>query len=580
MENLFPMYKVGASKVELEFEGEGFGMMGYGRAFNVFKGRSTPLFARSFCFENDAKHIVFFVQAEICMVFPEIKREVLKRLQSNYPDNLFRDDNIMLTGQHTHSGPAGYSHYPLYNFAVPGFRPHIFEAIVRCFYDAIIKSYENRQDAVLKFSYGDFPVGEDVGFNRSLRAYNLNPEVKKLKETETHLAMERTMWLLKAETLEGDVIGQINWFGVHPTSLGNRVFKISSDNKGYAADFLEHDMGEDSIAIFAQQFAGDISPNFHGKGKKWHKGKFKDDIESAKFNGRLQSDQALRILAKMDKRHLLKDETLDSEVIYRDFSKIKVDPEFADGLEDERTTLPCHGVSFLQGTPIDGRGMPDGIAKIAIGIAQAFRNAELNKAKISPPEKREAIEAKYKSQDPKDIAFETGEGIVMGTKDIKNLFLPGVFDGAVMQMKKEHREGALRELPWTPIVLPLQYMRIGELAIIGFPGEITTIAGQQLREVCKEILADAGIKHVIISTYANSYFGYCTTYEEYQAQCYEGGHTVYGNRTHDAFRTEFKKMLTECLKPADERKFDRKPKPKEFSDKELSIRTIDSKGRR
>ena len=574
------MYKVGASKVELEFEGEGFGMMGYGRAFNIFKGRSTALYARSFCFENDNKQCVFFVQAEICMVFPEIKREVLKRLQEKYPNDIFRDDNVMLTGQHTHSGPGGFSHYPLYNFSIPGFRPHIFEAIVACFCEAILKSYENKQDAVLKFGQGDFPLTDDVGFNRSLRAYNMNPEVKKLKETETHLAIERTMFLLKAETPEGDPIGQINWFGVHPTSLGNRIFKISYDNKGYAAEYLEQDMGDGAVALFAQQFAGDVSPNFHGKGKKWPKGKFKDDIESAKFNGRLQSDQALRILAKMNKRHVLKDETIDSEVIYRDFSKVKIDPEFADGLDTERTVLPCHGVAFLKGTPVDGRGMPEGIGKLAITISQSFRNSELSKAKILSPEKREAIETKYKFQDPKDIAFETGEGIVMGTKDIKNLFLPGVFDGAVMQMKKEHREGGLRELPWTPIVLPLQYIRLGELAIIGFPGEITTVAGQQLREVCKEVLADTGIKHVVISTYANSYFGYCTTYEEYQAQCYEGGHTVYGSRTHDAFRTEFKKMLTECKKPANERKFERNAKPKEFSEKELDVRTIRSKARR
>jgi neutral ceramidase len=220
--------------------------------------------------------------------------------------------------------------------------------------------------------------------------------------------------------------------------------------------------------------------------------------------------------------------------------------------------------------------MPDGVAALAVSISRSIRQSELNKAKILPPEKREWIEAKYKAQDPKDIAFETGEGIVMGTKDIKNLFLPGVLDGTIMQMKKEHREGALRELPWSPVVLPLQFLRIGELAIIGFPGEITTEAGRQLRALCKEILKDSGIKHVVISTYANSYFGYCTTYDEYQVQLYEGGHTVFGNRTHDAFRTEYKKMLLECLKPKADRKFERNAKPKVFSDKELSIRTINS----
>ena len=148
-----------------------------------------------------------------------------------------------------------------------------------------------------------------------------------------------------------------------------------------------------------------------------------------------------------------------------------------------------------------------------------------------------------------------------------------------MQMKKEHRDGALKELPWSPVVLPLQYFRLGELAIIGFPGEITTEAGRQLRDLCAEILKEAGIRYVVISTYANSYFGYCTTFEEYQLQLYEGGHTVFGSRTHDAFRTEFKNMLSECLKPKKDRKFERNPKPKVFSDKEITLRTINSKRR-
>jgi neutral ceramidase len=573
------MYKVGVAKVEIQFEGEGFGMMGYGRAFNVIKGRFTPLYCRSFCFENEGEDRLFFVQAEICMVFPEIKRELLDRLQRNYRDSIFRDDNIMLTGQHTHSAPAGFSHYPMYNFSVPGFRPHVFEAVVRAFYDAIVRSYENVQDAVLKFGYGDFPEEEEVGFNRSLAAYNANPEVKKRKESETHLAIERTMFLLKVENPDGDTLGQINWFGVHPTSLGNRIHLISYDNKGYAAEYLEQDLGEGSVSIFAQQFAGDVSPNFHGVGKKWPKGKYKDDIESAKFNGRLQSNQALRILAKMDNRNKLLSGQMDSEVIYRDFSKVNIHPEFTGGKEDERTWLPCHGIAFLKGTPVDGRGMPDGIATLAISISKSIRQSELNKAKILSPEKREAIEAKYKAQDPKDIAFETGEGRVMGSNDIQNLFIPGILDGTIMQMKKEHRDGALKELPWSPVVLPLQYFRLGELAIIGFPGEITTEAGRQLRDLCAEILKEAGIRYVVISTYANSYFGYCTTFEEYQLQLYEGGHTVFGSRTHDAFRTEFKNMLSECLKPKKDRKFERNPKPKVFSDKEITLRTINSKRR-
>lgn len=568
------MYKVGASKVELTFDGKGFGMMGYGRPFNIIKGRSTPLYARSFCFENNVGQLAFFVQAEICMVFPEIKEEVLFRLGKNFPGKIFRDDNIMLTAQHTHSGPAGFSHYPLYNFSVPGFRPHIFEAIVSCFYEAIVRSYKNRQLAILKFTHGDFPEDAEVGFNRSLRAYNMNPDVEKRTEYETHLAMERTMWLLKAETPEGKTIGQINWFGVHPTSLGNRVYLISYDNKGYAAEYLEEQMGEGSVGIFAQQFTGDISPNFHGKGKSWPKGKYKDDIESAKYNGRLQSDQAARLLVSLSEKHQLSDDTFDTETIYRNMANVEVAAEFTNGQKGERTSLPCHGVPFIMGTPIDGKGAPELIGKAAVLLSRYVKKRQLTEA--TSADEKNKIEAKYKAQHPKDIAFETGEGAIMGFSDMLKLPLPGIADPLIAQIKKEYKKGALRERPWTPVVLPLQYMRIGELAIIGFPGEITTVAGQKLRTLCQEILAPAGVKHVVISSYANSYFGYCTTYEEYQAQCYEGGHTVYGNRTNDAFRTEYKRFISECLKPAAERSFDKSLSPEKFSAKELELRMINT----
>jgi neutral ceramidase len=265
--------------------------------------------------------------------------------------------------------------------------------------------------------------------------------------------------------------------------------------------------------------------------------------------------------------------TLDAEIIYRDFSNLKIDEDFNQGDPDASTTPACHGLGFLKGTPVDGRGMPHGIIELALSISKSLRSAELAMAKVYDEKKRQQIELKYKSQDPKVILMEPGEGKILGTKDIKNLVLHGFIDGGIMEMKHEHRKGAMRELPWTPAVLPLHYMRIGELAIIGFPGEITTVAGQQLRELAKDILENAGVKHVVISSYANSYMGYCTTYHEYLEQCYEGGHTVFGKWTFDAFRTEYRKFLREVLKPKSDRVFPSSPKPKVFSKEELALRT-------
>jgi neutral ceramidase len=114
---------------------------------------------------------------------------------------------------------------------------------------------------------------------------------------------------------------------------------------------------------------------------------------------------------------------------------------------------------------------------------------------------------------------------------------------------------------------------------VGFPGEVTTIAGKRLEKMLAEELKESRIDHVIICSYTNHYLGYCTTWEEYQTQCYEGGHTVYGQWTHAAFMTEFRKLAREFTKPKEKRNLDRSLKYNQFSEKEISLRTYQPKKR-
>ena len=79
---------------------------------------------------------------------------------------------------------------------------------------------------------------------------------------------------------------------------------------------------------------------------------------------------------------------------------------------------------------------------------------------------------------------------------------------------------------------------------------------------------------MILSPYANAYSGYITTFEEYQVQCYEGGHTVFGEWTLAAFQTKFKELANEMLKKEPERNLDTTTKPVEFSEEELKKRSF------
>ena len=118
--------------------------------------------------------------------------------------------------------------------------------------------------------------------------------------------------------------------------------------------------------------------------------------------------------------------------------------------------------------------------------------------------------------------------------------------------------------------MPLQLFIIGDVAFAGFPFEITTIAGQRLRNSLLETLSPIGIKRVILNPYANGYSGYITTYEEYQGQVYEGGHTVFGEWSLAALQTKFDVLAKQFLKPKKERVMPHDAIPPDFTEEELN----------
>lgn len=67
------------------------------------------------------------------------------------------------------------------------------------------------------------------------------------------------------------LIGSINWFAVHPTSMNNTNKLLTSDNMGYASILLEKKLNPDSLTgqgdsviTFASSNLGDVSPNTNG----------------------------------------------------------------------------------------------------------------------------------------------------------------------------------------------------------------------------------------------------------------------------------------------------------------------------
>src|SRR4051794_2810956 len=79
-------------------------------------------------------------------------------------------------------------------------------------------------------------------------------------------------------------------------------------------------------------------------------------------------------------------------------------------------------------------------------------------------------------------------------------------------------------------------LRVADRVIVSVPGEMTSEMGRRLRKSVLDASAGPGVTTAVISGLANEYADYFTTPEEYDAQHYEGGATVYGRASSDALQ--------------------------------------------
>jgi neutral ceramidase len=552
----------------------GFGMQGYGKWTQRDSGQRTPLFARAVVFGQHGEAPVIFCCMDLGYITHAMREGLIAALRESLAMS-FDQDRLVLTCTHTHSGPGGCTHDIMYNVVTPGFVPEYLAAIVQAAADAVATAWRDRAPATLSLFHGDLDASDNVAWNRSLAAYRRNPDVTQYTDSETHLALDRRMPVL-GFSRNGSVQALISLFGVHATCIGSTNTLYDGDNKGYAAAYAEaalRDGGaENPVAIFAQATAGDVSPHFHGPGQEARRKAISGEAEAeyAKRNGEMQAQRALEIIRVGDGQRV--DGAIDAVFSYADFTAITGDPEFTDGAQNAVTSEPCHGASFFAGTPVDGPGLPKPFVWLVGRISAAIKRSRLKRLGQFSPEDRAYYERLYAAQGPKAIMQESGRKIMLG-QTLDRISIPDFIDPAVAEIKRQARIGAMRDSAMVPTVLPLQILMIGSLALICAPGEFTTTAGARLRRTVAARLQARGPASVLLCTYCNDYMGYVTTFEEYQQQAYEGGHTIFGQWTLAAFQTRFAELAAALCQAPEKRTHDRTTRPAPAPSHELALRT-------
>jgi neutral ceramidase len=483
-------YQVGAGIGDITAGTAEVGMLGYADPAQTTAGLASRLWARAFVVADGAGQRVAFVSAEIDFITQAVQVEVLRRLKARY-GTAYTDQNLVLTATHTHSGPGGFDEYTLYNLTTLGFEAPVYEAVVAGIVRAVDAAHADLAPGAVKIAEGHLS-GANV--NRSIEPFNANPAADRAKFPN---AVDTRMTVLRFEQA-GRPVGLLSFFATHGTSMTQHNHLISADNKGYAAHLIEEDTHGvdwahrgDFVAAFAQSSAGDMSPNLRGGGAQ---GPTDDEFANTRIIGELQAGKARQLF---DGATEVLSGPIAARGRYVDFSAVPVTGAYTPDGQAHRTCPGALGQNFTAGAE-DGPG-PD-----IVDEGDLSTNPLLLVAGIivnpTPAEVRAC-------QAPKDVFLGSGS----------------------------------QNPPWTPQVMPLQVLRIGQLAITTAPGEFTIVAGERVRAAVAAQLAGV-TTHQILAGYANAYAGYVTTPEEYDLQHYEGAATHFGRYTQPAYAQELAKV--------------------------------------
>ncbi|XP_034425714.1 neutral ceramidase isoform X1 [Hippoglossus hippoglossus] len=491
-------------------------LMGYANPQQSAAGIHTRLYSRAFIIDDGRRRVVF-VTAEVGMISQRLRLEVLSALQVKFGD-VYRQENVVLSGTHTHSGPGGYFQFTLFMISSKGYIRSSIQPLVNGIVKSIDIAHRNMKPGRIYRNRGEL---DDSTLNRSPHSYMNNPEDERHRYKSN---TDKQVMVLKFTDLDGDGIGVLSWFSVHAVSMNYTNRMVSSDNMGYASYLLEQDKNPGDlpgqggfVAGFSSSNLGDVSPNIRGPhcvntglscdylnsscpvgGTKMCQafGPGNDMFDSTRIIGHNIYRKAKELYASAVEEvtgflHFAHEWVNMTDVTVQINSSHTVS-----------TCKPALGHSFAAGTTDGGgdlnftQGAVEG-DPFWDGIRDALLGEPSNKTQ--------------ECHHPKPILFNTGE-----------MNWP---------------------LPWHPQIVDVQIITIGSVAVVAVPGEMTTMAGRRLRDAVQQELQSEGTfedTEVVIAGLSNIYTHYITTYEEYQVQRYEGASTLYGPHTLSAYVHKFR----------------------------------------
>lgn len=171
-------------------------------------------------------------------------------------------DHLILTASHDHSAPRGGEVSPGATAQVGGSGTAAYSAWL---YDKIVEAVKQAKASEQPARMGLATGKADVNTNRD----EYFPDKK---EWGLGIAYDRpsdkTVWVVKFETLSGDPIAVLFNYAVHSVVAGPENDQLTGDLAGAAERYVESHYKDKVVALFTIGPAGDQNPKFIGPGQQ------------------------------------------------------------------------------------------------------------------------------------------------------------------------------------------------------------------------------------------------------------------------------------------------------------------------
>ncbi|MBI4617087.1 MAG: neutral/alkaline non-lysosomal ceramidase N-terminal domain-containing protein [Planctomycetes bacterium] len=204
-------------------------------------GVRDPLVAKALVLDDGTDRIAF-LKLDLVAVEEEAVKDIAARILATTG---IREENIFVSGTHTHSGPGTLTNTIIWQvITMDSFQPRIYEGLIAGAARAIELANANLADA--RLGIGQTQV-QGVQRNRRDHPGRFDP----------------TLSVLRVDRADGQPIAVLFNIAIHAICLSQDSMLISADWPGYAESTIETAL-PGAVALFVNAAEGDVTPGMKG----------------------------------------------------------------------------------------------------------------------------------------------------------------------------------------------------------------------------------------------------------------------------------------------------------------------------